>query len=117
MAIQLTHSVLGDQSRTLGELQMNSYRTTFSNQYYWATVQVAAETNGDARQRFMDAVTSKDWTDAADEERAMWVEENGEFDHDAYTYIFPNDAIVEVHEYDVSTSIESVELIDGGLNG
>ena len=94
---------------------MNVYRATFGNKYFWATVEVVAATEDEAKEFFEDAVASKEWTDCADIERKMWIKELGDFDHDAYTYRYEGEA--ELHEEDTSEAASGVTLIKSGCNG
>jgi hypothetical protein len=93
------------------------YETTYANQYHWAKVRVAANSEAEARDFFEVAVTSAEWLALANEERGMWIEELGDFDHDAYTYRLDEDQSIEPIDEATDKPIGVVTFYDSGSNG
>lgn len=98
---------------------MHVFETTIANRYFYADVRVAAHSEAEARSLFREYVCSDEVIAAADEEREMWVEEVGPYDHEAYTYTLSDDTpiiIVREHVAD-DKPVGVVTLYGGGRNG
>ena len=94
---------------------MNMYQSTLANKFHSCTFATRAETLDQARARFEQEAASSDMMSCAQEERASWIPELGEYPGDAaYIYQVCN---IEADDYISRITDEYRQSIDQDTTG